>query len=1380
MTKSILFVVGMHRSGTSLVTKSLEVVGVELGTQLIPAADDNPKGFFEDEDCVKLNEAILASMDLRWDIPTLMLEQDLSSQSLLPYVKDAAYLLKTKLKNSNYFALKDPRFCLLLPVWIAAAKMVNIDPSFVITVRNPLEVAHSLWNRNQFEYQKGLDLWMTHNFSLIDFLLEDSSKRIVVSYENLLSNPQQQLSRLAKFVNKTATIETYQKSIDEFSANFVDIDLAHSQSDGSDLTELTAVNTQLIELYQVLDGFANGQWSKQKAHKVHQSINPLAIESSLYRNQLRYFNKDIHQALGKQYHQLEDKFKEDYADLRSQATEYKITVEQKQQYIERLQAQSEQKIQDLEGKLSQSHDKNAELESDLQQLSGIVEQKENYIQELSGVIEQKQHSIQELNDQLNLLQSARAAAVRRKQRELFYAEKQVATIAARNTDLLLQCDKLTELCDGLNSDVEQTDQHLQGAITRINDIQKSLSYAVGRLITWPARKPYDVVLEPILQHPQNIRLLGQLAFHAVRHPVKSAQMLRWELIRNAYITFFKDPGVANTVVDHYVRVFEGEKYQSGLTDSNNTSVELQAASVSYPEPDRVSIFVINFNGRQHLTDLLMSLQAQNYHDYEIIVVDNGSKDDSVEYIQQAFPEIRVIALPDNTGFAEANNIAAEAASGRYFCLLNNDAEVAPDWLSSMVNCITQSDKTGAVGSKILFWKKFINIELTIQPASLKRRVGLNIDALESSASVYQKLFFGSGWKDEQLSEEIKTRSFDKNASLWFPVCEGQTKLRLVLKTSSKKSVKVKVSSSVETTTDLILKPDIWTELTLDFTDKIDHPGLCYLINNAGSEVDKLGQVQDRGFGVPDQGQYDVTETVTALCGGAMLIRPEVLANKPLFGKDFFAYFEDTDLSLRIREQGYDLVYCPQSVVYHKHASTSQEHSPFFRFYVNRNRILFLALHYPESIWKKAKQSTTSELNHQQHYFKDHSDDLDEQQFAQKIPQIFDDWQALLPKIESHCFFERNNRFPKLAVYNNFWHTLGGGEHHACVIAQALEQLGPVDLVSENDFSIEALEQQFNIRLKHCRKRLVTSLAMHHNPATTAYYDVFVNSTYSSDLVSHAQYAYYVVSFPYKIPAYPSEGKAFLKSYDVFLANSAYTAGWVKQWWDVDNCEVLYPSVAMPDINFDHLSKTKNILHVGRFFRSGHNKKQLELVRVFKQLMDSGKIEDDWKLTLVGQVDPTQQTYLDEVLEEAHGYPIEVLNNIALESLKQLYLKSAIYWHATGLGESTERNPERNEHFGISTVEAMSYGCVPIVINAGGQPESVSHEDNGFLFNNEKELEAFTIQCMQLFSHQPDQYETLSKQAFDKARHFSRNETKKVFHGVLSDDLLTRQNGFQLL
>jgi glycosyltransferase involved in cell wall biosynthesis len=77
-------------------------------------------------------------------------------------------------------------------------------------------------------------------------------------------------------------------------------------------------------------------------------------------------------------------------------------------------------------------------------------------------------------------------------------------------------------------------------------------------------------------------------------------------------------------------------------------------------------------------------------------------------------------------------------------------------------------------------------------------------------------------------------------------------------------------------------------------------------------------------------------------------------------------------------------------------------------------------------------------------------------------------------------------------------------------------------------------------------------------------------------------------------------------------------------------------------------------------------------------------------------------------------------------LQRLYAESAIYWHATGLGEDETRAPDKSEHFGITTVEAMAAGCASIVIAKGGQPEIIQHERNGVLWRTLEELERWTL------------------------------------------------------
>lgn len=185
---------------------------------------------------------------------------------------------------------------------------------------------------------------------------------------------------------------------------------------------------------------------------------------------------------------------------------------------------------------------------------------------------------------------------------------------------------------------------------------------------------------------------------------------------------------------------------------------------------------------------------------------------------------------------------------------------------------------------------------------------------------------------------------------------------------------------------------------------------------------------------------------------------------------------------------------------------------------------------------------------------------------------------------------------------------------------------------------------------------------------------------------------------------------WLDTYGAVVSISEFTREWVQRWWGIDT-EVLHPPVTMQEPS----AKEPIILNVGRFFASdrGHSKKQLELVRAFRSLCDEGV--HGWTLHLVGGCAAPDRPYVDAVCREAEGYPVEVHVDASGAALRQLYSRASIYWHASGLGEDPRRNPGRLEHFGITTVEAMSAGAVPVVIGLAGQLETVRHGVDGYHF-----------------------------------------------------------------
>jgi glycosyltransferase involved in cell wall biosynthesis len=147
--------------------------------------------------------------------------------------------------------------------------------------------------------------------------------------------------------------------------------------------------------------------------------------------------------------------------------------------------------------------------------------------------------------------------------------------------------------------------------------------------------------------------------------------------------------------------------------------------------------------------------------------------------------------------------------------------------------------------------------------------------------------------------------------------------------------------------------------------------------------------------------------------------------------------------------------------------------------------------------------------------------------------------------------------------------------------------------------------------------------------------------------------------------------------------------------------------------------------VGRFFAGQHNKRHLAMIAAFRRLVDGGL--HGWELRLVGGLTPGPEhtRYLEQVRAAAQGYPIHIEVGLPFAELVERYRAAAIYWHAAGYGEDEERRPITAEHFGITTVEAMAAGCVPVVIAHGGQIELVTHGATGYLWRTLDELCAHT-------------------------------------------------------
>jgi glycosyltransferase involved in cell wall biosynthesis len=198
---------------------------------------------------------------------------------------------------------------------------------------------------------------------------------------------------------------------------------------------------------------------------------------------------------------------------------------------------------------------------------------------------------------------------------------------------------------------------------------------------------------------------------------------------------------------------------------------------------------------------------------------------------------------------------------------------------------------------------------------------------------------------------------------------------------------------------------------------------------------------------------------------------------------------------------------------------------------------------------------------------------------------------------------------------------------------------------------------------------------------------------------------------------------FLGHYERVLANSEYTRHWIRRLWGVDS-DVLFPPIRTRDLRPG--TKARRILSVGRFIAPGygHSKKQLEQVQAFGQMVRGGGL-DGWHLHLVGGCEPAHRPYLAKVERAAEGLPVSIHANAPRSLVEELLATSSVFWAATGLGEDEGAAPWVFEHFGITTVEAMAAGCVPVVIDKAGQREIVRHGTDGYRWTTLAELEALT-------------------------------------------------------
>ncbi len=194
MKQTLLFVLGMHRSGTSAVTHAIHQMGATLGGAMVPSGFDNPKGFWENAQFVAYNNQIFNAFDLHWDATVPLPENWLSDKKIQDLKAEASSWLKRSFDDTALGVLKDPRACRTFSFWLEAARDAGFEVCALHILRPAAQIAQSFHVRDHSALEKGLFLFAFHELEA-----EKATRNIprqVLHFEDLFSAPESCVEKL--------------------------------------------------------------------------------------------------------------------------------------------------------------------------------------------------------------------------------------------------------------------------------------------------------------------------------------------------------------------------------------------------------------------------------------------------------------------------------------------------------------------------------------------------------------------------------------------------------------------------------------------------------------------------------------------------------------------------------------------------------------------------------------------------------------------------------------------------------------------------------------------------------------------------------------------------------------------------------------------------------------------------------------------------------------------------------------------------------------------------------------------------------------------------------------------------------------------------------
>ena len=477
----------------------------------------------------------------------------------------------------------------------------------------------------------------------------------------------------------------------------------------------------------------------------------------------------------------------------------------------------------------------------------------------------------------------------------------------------------------------------------------------------------------------------------------------------------------------------------------------------------------------------------------------------------------------------------------------------------------------------------------------------------------------------------------------------------------------------------------------------------YRLQEAGAEIRADGSDNRYGRGAdPDDPAYATQRDVMYISAAALAMRRETF--EQVLGFDLYyepAYYEDCDLCLKIGQINLRVTYCPDSCIVHHENVTSGEYAGQLKLdtLIPLNRARFLAR------WRPVLAGEAS-----------------------TVP-------GLIPPLAPPL--QQRDGLPSVLLYTPYNLVPGGGERYLLTIAAGLAEVANVTLATLHPYSrlrLRTMGRELSLNLDAVR---IATLDQAANSATYEASIVMGNEALPG-IPGQGKHNIYLCQFPFPVPQQVlNDRRKYADDYEQVMVYSPFVQRHYARALQALGrplpkiAVVSPPAVLAPSPQGG--TKKAMVLGVGRFINAGHAKRHDLMIEAFRELV---ALRPDAELHLAGSL-PAEgefRAYFADLQHKAEGLQVFFHPNVSPQRLAQLYADASLYWHLTGYGVDEASEPHRCEHFGITVVEAMSAGCIPLVVNRGGPPETVQNGVTGYVFESLDELVEISARILSLPSN----------------------------------------------